>query len=95
MNHDFASGTPLSVTVGATSTTLAAANDGRKYLVVVNDSNETMYISLGTAAVLTVVSGSMPTVAHSKSKGSDLSVVRFMAFVPAGARTPLSLPPRP
>jgi len=52
MEHDFSSGNPLKVTCGATSTQLIAANEGRKYLVLVNDSNEVIYASLGSAAVM-------------------------------------------
>lgn len=41
---------PSSVTVGATSTSVLAENLSRKYLCLCNDSNETIYLSLGAAA---------------------------------------------
>lgn len=52
MEHDFSSGTPDAVTIGATSTTVMAANSGRLYAVLTNNSNEDMWVSLGAAAVL-------------------------------------------
>jgi len=51
MEHDFSSGTAASVTVGATTTVALAAVSGRKYAILVNDSNETIYLALGTAAL--------------------------------------------
>ena len=51
MQHDFSSATSSSVTVGSTTTVLLAANEARKYAVIVNDSDEAMYISLGADAV--------------------------------------------
>jgi len=51
MSHDFSSGTPTAVTVGATSTKIVEAKENRSYLVITNDSDEEMYISLGSAAV--------------------------------------------
>lgn len=44
--------TSNSVTVANTSTLVLAANPNRKYVALVNDSNEVIYISLGVAAVL-------------------------------------------
>jgi len=38
--------------VGATNTVIVPANVARKYLAVVNDSDEAIYISIGEAAVL-------------------------------------------
>lgn len=52
MEHDFSSGTAANITVGATTTVALAAVSGRKYAILVNDSNETIYLSLGTDAVL-------------------------------------------
>jgi len=52
MNHDFSTGVATNVSVLTTSTEALAANEARKYCVLVNDSNETMYISLGVAAVM-------------------------------------------
>jgi hypothetical protein len=52
MDHDFSTGTSTKVTIGATSTTVLAAYDARKYCVLCNDSDEEIYISFGTAAVL-------------------------------------------
>lgn len=40
------------VSVGNTSTLVLAANSSRRYLFLVNDSNESIYVSLGSAAVL-------------------------------------------
>lgn len=50
--HDFSSGTSSGVTVGNTTTEILAANSGRKYAVLINDSAEEIYVSLGTDAVL-------------------------------------------
>lgn len=44
--------TPDGVTVGVTSTTVLAANENRNFAAFVNDSDETMYLALGAAAVL-------------------------------------------
>lgn len=40
------------VTVGTTSTTVRAANPARKFLFLCNDGTETIYVSLGSAAVM-------------------------------------------
>lgn len=40
------------VTVGNTTTAIAAANASRKYLAIVNDSDEAMYLGIGAAAVM-------------------------------------------
>ena len=50
--HDFAEGTPSKVSVGNTTTELLSATSGRRYAILVNDSNETIYISLGSDAVI-------------------------------------------
>lgn len=46
--------TPASsvVNVGTTSTTLLSSNTSRKYALLVNDSDEDVYIKLGATAVL-------------------------------------------
>lgn len=40
------------VSVGNTSTLVLAANSSRRYLFLVNDSDENIYVSLGSAAVM-------------------------------------------
>jgi hypothetical protein len=40
------------VSVGNTTTTLVAANANRRSLILVNDSNEDIYVARGAAAVL-------------------------------------------
>lgn len=45
-----ASTTPGAVTVGSASTLVLAAEAGRKYAALVNDSDEAIYISLGNTA---------------------------------------------
>jgi len=40
------------IAIGAASTEILAANANRVYALVVNDSNETIYLALGVAAVL-------------------------------------------
>ena len=40
------------VAVGATTTAVIAANSARKYLLLVNDSDEAIYVKLGAAAVM-------------------------------------------
>jgi len=50
--HQFSSGTNGKVTVGATSTLVSAPKSNRVYALLVNDSDETIYIALGAAAVL-------------------------------------------
>jgi hypothetical protein len=52
MQHDFSSGTSGNKSIGATTTEVVAANEARKYLILVNDSNEAIYLSLGSAAVM-------------------------------------------
>lgn len=44
--------THTAITVGAATTVIAAANANRKYLLMVNDSNEDIYIKLGAPGVL-------------------------------------------
>jgi hypothetical protein len=44
--------TNFAVTVGTSSTQVLAANSNRKLLILVNDSDETMYVSLGATATL-------------------------------------------
>lgn len=44
--------TPDGVTVGATSTTILAANANRNFADFVNDSDEVIYLALGGAAVM-------------------------------------------
>ena len=44
--------THSAVTVGNTTTAAIAANTARKYLLLVNDSDEAIYVKLGAAAVL-------------------------------------------
>ena len=41
-----------SVTVGATSTSVKSLNRARKFLFLTNDSDETIYVSLGSIAVM-------------------------------------------
>ena len=38
------------VTIGAVSTEVRVANTARRYLLLVNDSDEVMYVALGTTA---------------------------------------------
>ncbi|MFW9821379.1 MAG: hypothetical protein ACFFE4_00495 [Candidatus Thorarchaeota archaeon] len=45
-------GTPTKITVGNTSTLILAASDTREYIGLVNDSNENIYVSFGSAAVM-------------------------------------------
>lgn len=40
------------VTVGATTTQIVAANANRKYLLLINDSDENIYLKLGAAGVI-------------------------------------------
>lgn len=40
------------VSVGTSSTLVLAANSSRRYLFLVNDSDEAIYVSLGAAAVM-------------------------------------------
>lgn len=44
--------THTTVSVGATSTTVLAASTTRRWLLLVNDSDEVMYIKVGAAAVM-------------------------------------------
>lgn len=46
------SGTSTSVTVGSTSTTVLASNASRILAILVNDSNEDIYLFYGTPAVM-------------------------------------------
>lgn len=47
-----ASATKAGISVGSTSTTVLAANAARKFAVIVNDSNEVVYIAFHATAVL-------------------------------------------
>lgn len=42
--------TPTTVTVGATSTLISAANNSRIFILIVNTSSEVIYINIGAAA---------------------------------------------
>jgi hypothetical protein len=44
--------TNFSVSIGTSSTQVLAANSGRKLLILVNDSDEPIYVSLGATATL-------------------------------------------
>ena len=46
----FRGNSPANVTVGATSTSVIAANQDRTYLILTNDSNEVIYLGLDNAA---------------------------------------------
>ncbi len=48
--HDFSTGTSTGVTVGSSSTQILPATSGRAYAILVNDSSEEVYLSLGSAA---------------------------------------------
>ena len=50
--NNFSSATNTKVSVGTTSTSVLAANEKRKYAIFVNDSNETIYLSLSGTAVM-------------------------------------------
>lgn len=43
---------PASVTVGATDTVVLAENGARTYLLLVNDSDTTIYLGIGATAVV-------------------------------------------
>ena len=51
MAHDFRTSTPTSVVVGNTSTKILSAKENRAYVVITNDSDEEIYLSLGSPAV--------------------------------------------
>lgn len=44
--------TPTKVSVGSSDTVVLTANGGRAYAVFVNDSDETIFLALGTLAVI-------------------------------------------
>lgn len=48
--HDFSTSVVTGETVGATTTAVLVANGARKYAVIINDSNEAIYIGLGVDA---------------------------------------------
>ncbi len=50
--HAFSEGTNNSVTVGATSTLVLSTKSGRLYALLVNDSDETIYLGMGDDAVM-------------------------------------------
>lgn len=43
---------PAKVSVGSGTTEVAAANDGRRYLAIVNDDDEPVYLAIGADAVM-------------------------------------------
>lgn len=51
MYNNFPSATNTKVTVGSASTSVLAADTIKKYAIFVNDSNETIYLSLSGTAV--------------------------------------------
>lgn len=48
----FTTSTPENATIGNSSTKIVDTNSSRKYAIFVNDSDETIYLSLGAAAVI-------------------------------------------
>ncbi len=52
MEHRFSTGNNGKVTVGATSTLVLSPKSGRLYALLINDSNEVIYLSLGGDAVM-------------------------------------------
>lgn len=48
----FSHATNGAVTVGATSTAVLPADGGRQYAIIINDSDETIYLGLGAAAAM-------------------------------------------
>jgi len=52
MDHIFDTGTNSSVTVGATSTLVVDKRSERRYCLLVNDSDEVIYLALGADAVM-------------------------------------------
>jgi len=52
MDIGFSTGTNTNVSVGLTTTVVLAHNTGRKYALLVNDSDQAIYLGLGTAAVM-------------------------------------------
>ncbi len=52
MDHIFDNGTSDNATVAVTTTQILPKNSGRVYAVIVNDSDESIYIGLGVDAVL-------------------------------------------
>ena len=52
MNARFGTGTGGKATVGTTSTLILPRYGGRQYAILINDSNEDIYVNLGDAAVM-------------------------------------------
>jgi len=52
MDHGFSEGTNGKVTVANGSTLVLSPRTGRKYALLVNDSDETIYVALGDDAVV-------------------------------------------
>ena len=51
-DEDVSTATGTSVTVGSSSTTVLAANTDRVTAIIVNDSNETIYLKYGNVATM-------------------------------------------
>lgn len=52
LKNAVSSATPTKVSVGSTSTSVRSANSSRQFAVFVNDSDETIYLSLSDTAVM-------------------------------------------
>lgn len=50
-NADYNTATHTTAAVATASTTVLAANSGRRYALIVNDSDTTVYLKIGAAAV--------------------------------------------
>jgi len=48
----YTTGTPTTVTVGATTTVALAANTNRIHALLINDSTETIYLKIGASAAM-------------------------------------------
>jgi len=85
------------VSVGNSSTLLAAANSDRKYLRLQNDSDEAIYISIGAAAVmnkgvrLTVPGAARATIYEISAMHGNLTTEAVYGICTSGSKNCLVL----
>jgi len=82
----FSTGNAGKVTIGSGSTQVLTADGGRQYALLVNDSNEVMYMNLGSAAVMNEGIPLFPNGGFVEIKGENLFVGTIYAICESGSK---------
>jgi len=82
----FSTGVASNVSIGSGSTQVLEANGGRQYCLMVNDSDEVMYLNLGSAATLHKGIPLMPNGGALELTDENLFVGAAYAICASGAK---------